>query len=69
VPVKRAHSPGRWIALTAAAALALSTGCNNYDKPRRPLPEHLEFRTLDGETLRRSDLLGKPWVINLWVPG
>jgi hypothetical protein len=50
-------------------ALLFAAGCQSYDKPRRPFPDALEFRTLQGKTLRRSDLLGKPWVINLWVPG
>ena len=56
---------------TAPAVLSvlLLAGCEYYEKPRRPLPEQLELRTLGGETLRRSDLMGKPWVINLWVPG
>ncbi|HZA52494.1 MAG TPA: hypothetical protein VE549_17235 [Myxococcaceae bacterium] len=55
-------------ALAILSALLLA-GCEYYDKPHRPLPEQLELRTLRGETLRRSDLLGKPWVINVWVPG
>jgi hypothetical protein len=53
----------------AVFSLLLMAGCDFYDKPRRPLPEQLELRTLQGQTLRRADLLGKPWVINLWVPG
>jgi hypothetical protein len=56
-------------AAPAIVCALLLAGCEYYDKPRRPLPEKLELRTLQGETLRRSDLLGKPWVINLWVPG
>lgn len=55
-------------AATALFVLALA-GCEYYDRPRRPLPEQLQFRTLQGKELRRSDLLGKPWVINVWVPG
>jgi hypothetical protein len=55
--------------MAGVPALLLLAGCEYYDKPRQPLPEQLEFRTLDGKTLRRSDLVGKPWVINLWVPG
>lgn len=55
--------------LAAAAALLAVAGCDVYDKPNRPVPDDLEFRTLDGEKLRRSDLVGKPWVINIWVPG
>jgi hypothetical protein len=53
----------------ALVSLLFLAGCEYYDKPRRPLPEQLQFRTLQGETLRRSDLLGQPWVINVWLPG
>lgn len=53
----------------AALCLSFSTGCERYDRPRKPLPADFEVTTLDGRTLRRDDFLGKPWVINLWVPG
>lgn len=50
-------------------ALALLTGaCEPYDKPRRPLPTNFEVQLLDGPRLGPEQLLGKPWVIHLWVP-
>ena len=55
--------------LLTAVALWLLAGCDVYDRPRRPLPESLTFRTLEGATVSRAELLGKPWVINVWVPG
>jgi hypothetical protein len=44
-------------------------GCEHYTRPNRPVPEAFEVRTFDGESIRREDLLGRPWVINIWVPG
>lgn len=52
----------------ALAAIGLA-GCDQYAKPNRPLPDSLVLHTLDGATLRPSDLAGKPWVISIWVPG
>lgn len=50
-------------------ALALLTGaCEPYDKPRRPLPADFQVRLLGGPLLGSEQLLGKPWVIHLWVP-
>ncbi len=46
-----------------------AAGCDVYDRPRRPLPEDFRVVTLEGETLTRADLKGRPWVINIWVPG
>ncbi len=51
-----------------AAALSLAA-CDSYEIPNRPLPTSLEMETLDGELWGVSSLSGKPWVINLWVPG
>ncbi|MGA9520553.1 MAG: TlpA disulfide reductase family protein [Myxococcaceae bacterium] len=55
--------------LLALASLLLTAGCEYYEKPFKPIPDSFEITTLDGTVLRRSDLLGKPWVINIWVPG
>ncbi|WP_395806071.1 hypothetical protein [Archangium minus] len=38
------------------------------DKPRRPLPADFVVQLLDGPRLGPEQLLGKPWVIHLWVP-
>jgi hypothetical protein len=58
----------RRLALPALAALAI-LGCSEpYSRPHTPLPA-ISGTYLDGRPLSREDLLGKPWVINLWVPG
>lgn len=59
-----------WLAkLALVCVVLLWAGCESYERPNRPLPADLTLRTLDGEELRREDLLGRPWVINVWVPG
>lgn len=55
--------------LVAAVALLL-IACDHVDRPMRPLPEQLYgARTLDGRRIDAAFLHGRPWVINLWVPG
>ncbi len=51
-----------------ALALALLAGCDRYDRLDRPLPK-FTATTLDGRTIDSDSLAGKPWIINLWVPG
>lgn len=55
--------------LALLPALLAAAGCGYYDKPNKPLPEDFKVVTLDGKTLSRSDFVGKPWLINIWVPG
>jgi hypothetical protein len=50
-------------------ALLLASACEYVERPRRPLPEAFEVQRLGGEVLHRADFVGKPWLINLWVPG
>ncbi len=45
------------------------TGCDVYDRPRRPLPQDFQVTTLQGEVLTPESMRGTPWVINIWVPG
>lgn len=42
--------------------------CERVDRPNRPLPE-IKAERLDGTKVDRDALIGKPWLINLWVPG
>ena len=49
-------------------ALVLLAGCERYDRLDRPLPK-FTATTLDGRTLDADALKGKPWLVNLWVPG
>lgn len=55
--------------VTAAfAVLVLLAGCERYDRLDRPLPR-FSATTLDGKAIDSDSLRGKPFVINLWVPG
>src|ERR1700687_5294925 len=64
------HLQQRWSARLLLLMLVSGlTGCDYYAKPNRPAPEQLEAQLLDGGTLDRSALSGKPWVISIWVPG
>jgi hypothetical protein len=49
--------------------LGLAPGCDYYARPYRPLPETFMVKTLEGALLNVESLRGKPWVINLWMPG
>jgi hypothetical protein len=55
------------LALATAAALVLA-GCETYSRPNRDLPT-FKATGLDGTDWSREALAGRPWVINLWVPG
>lgn len=55
----------RWLLLL----IPLLSACEVYDKPRRPVGENFRARTLDGEVVDASTLRGRPWVVNVWVPG
>ncbi len=46
----------------------LLLGCEPVSRPNRPLPA-IEGTYLDGRALSKASLAGKPWVVNLWVPG
>lgn len=54
--------------MVLGCAVALGA-CDRFDQPKRPLPKTFTAKTLDGKTLSRADFLGKPWVVNFWVPG
>ena len=57
---------GRRLLLIALFGLA---ACDQYARPNRPLPSDFEVATLDGRVLVPRDFQGRPWLINLWVPG
>lgn len=50
-------------------ALAAIVGCNRTEQRRQRFPDDMPLRVVGGETLRAGDLVGKPWVINVWLPG
>lgn len=55
----------KWLAVLGL----LFVGCDYVERPRRGIPEHFEAQSLTGELIDRDSLKGKPWVVNLWVPG
>jgi hypothetical protein len=55
----------RSLALLGLLALA---GCDKFDRPNRALPA-FEATGLDGSAWNRDRLAGRPFVVNLWVPG
>ena len=55
----------RWLLLP----MLLLAGCDWAERPHRGIPEHFKAEALTGEAIDRDTLKGRPWVINLWVPG
>ncbi len=55
----------KWLAILCVVL----AGCDYVERPRRGIPEHFEAQTLTGEPIDRDWFKGKPWVVNLWVPG
>ena len=55
----------KWLLLLCVAL----GGCDYVERPRRPIPEHFEAETLAGVKIDRETLKGRPWVVNIWVPG
>lgn len=54
----------------ALPLLLLASACEVVERPMRPLPDQFfEAKTLDGRSVDRAFLAGRPWVVNLWVPG
>jgi hypothetical protein len=58
--------PGR--ALLSGVLLLAAIGCEARYTPR-PLPSTFAVRRLDGERLDAAQMRGKPWLVNLWLPG
>jgi hypothetical protein len=54
-----------WMGLAAIAALSACERYDEVDLPLPPIPAH----RVDGTPLGPGALAGKPWVVNLWVPG
>lgn len=47
----------------------LFAGCDYVERPRRPIAEHFRAETLTGEGIDRDSLKGRPWLVNIWLPG
>ncbi|MHB8872330.1 MAG: hypothetical protein ACYC8T_01460 [Myxococcaceae bacterium] len=56
-------------ALLLASLAFAAAGCDVYDRPNRPVPGDFRARLLDGTVVDRQTFDGKPWVVNVWVPG
>jgi thiol-disulfide isomerase/thioredoxin len=54
--------------LGVIAILVGVAGCDVYGTPDRPLPD-IKATMLDGRSMPADMFEGKPWVINVWVPG
>ncbi len=60
----------RWLMpfAIAAAASAIAPGCDGTERPNRPVAA-FSADGLDGTPWDSDALRGKPWVINVWMPG
>ena len=54
-------------AFSAMFVLAL-VGCEARFAPR-PMPASFAVRKLDGERVDPAAMKGRPWLVNLWLPG
>jgi hypothetical protein len=43
-------------------------GCEARYTPR-PLPSSFAARRLDGQRIDAAAMRGRPWLVNLWLPG
>jgi thiol-disulfide isomerase/thioredoxin len=43
-------------------------GCDRFDQPNKIMPE-LGLRDLKGDPILSASMKGRPWVINVWLPG
>ncbi|HZW88786.1 MAG TPA: hypothetical protein VFF12_06875 [Myxococcaceae bacterium] len=49
-------------------ALILGAACQR-SVPPRPLPASFRARALDGASITPETMRGRPWLVNLWMPG
>lgn len=62
------HWPTWLLVAFIVGLLGLLMSAEPYTAMDVPLPE-LEMRVPGGERLRKADLVGKPWLVNVWLPG
>ncbi|HZX40403.1 MAG TPA: hypothetical protein VFE93_01115 [Myxococcaceae bacterium] len=48
--------------------LLLGAACQRSYTPR-PLPDSFSARGLDGASVTPATMRGRPWLVNLWMPG
>jgi len=46
----------------------LAAACQRSFTPR-PLPDSFSARRLDGSSVTPATMRGRPWLVNLWMPG
>jgi hypothetical protein len=54
--------------LSVLLLLVLGAACQRSTPPG-PLPASFRARTLDGATVTPETMRGRPWLVNLWMPG
>jgi hypothetical protein len=55
-------------ALALCAVALAAAACDSFSRPNRP-PGPFAADGLDGRLWDNEALRGKPWVVNLWMPG
>jgi hypothetical protein len=54
--------------LSVLLLLVLGATCQRSYSPR-PLPPSFRARGLDGASVTPETMRGRPWLVNLWMPG
>ncbi|HET9158541.1 MAG TPA: hypothetical protein VFN91_17830 [Myxococcaceae bacterium] len=54
--------------LSVLLLLVLGAACQR-SAPARPLPASFRARGLDGASVTPETMRGRPWLVNLWMPG
>jgi len=54
--------------LSVLLLLVLGAACQRSTPPG-PLPASFRARALDGATVTPETMRGRPWLVNLWMPG
>jgi hypothetical protein len=54
--------------LSVLLLLVLGAACQRSAAPR-PLPASFRARGLDGASVTPETMQGRPWLVNLWMPG
>jgi len=54
--------------LSLLVALLVGVACQRSTPPR-PLPASFRARALDGASVTPETMRGRPWLVNLWMPG
>ncbi|HET9037141.1 MAG TPA: hypothetical protein VFN45_13085 [Myxococcaceae bacterium] len=54
--------------LSVLLLVLLGAACQRSETPR-PLPASFRARGLDGAVVTPETMRGRPWLVNLWMPG